>query len=133
MVVLSLLLICCSLLFCGCSVYCCALLCVSASFAIILMGKRELVAFFSMSSWCLEITVWLFFTVLWVCLQFVIVVFPDQTLLLFKRNIVNNPLQMCCFVSKLKFFFLWIVSMCKLLRITHKLYIKPFRLYSVCE
>ena len=30
--------------FCNCSMFCCALLCVHSSFAIILMGKRELVA-----------------------------------------------------------------------------------------
>ena len=31
--------------FCNCSMFCCASLCVHSSFAIILMGKRELVAF----------------------------------------------------------------------------------------
>ena len=56
---------------------------VPSSFAIILMGKRELVALLSMSSWCLVIVVWLFLAVLWVCLQFVIVIFPDHTHLLF--------------------------------------------------
>ena len=30
--------------FCNCSMFCCALLCVHSSFAIISMGKRELVA-----------------------------------------------------------------------------------------
>ena len=45
------------------------------SFAIILMGKNELVAFFSLSSLCLVIVVWLFLTVPWACMQFVIVVF----------------------------------------------------------
>ena len=50
---------------------------VHSSFAIILMGKRELVALLSLSSWCLVIDVWLFLVVLWVCLQFVI--FPDHT------------------------------------------------------
>ena len=30
--------------FCNCSTFCCALLCVHSSFAIISMGKRELVA-----------------------------------------------------------------------------------------
>ena len=30
--------------FCGCSVFCCSLNCVHSSFAIILMGTRELVA-----------------------------------------------------------------------------------------
>ena len=54
-----------------------------SSFAIILMGKRELVTLLSLSSWCLVILVWLFLTVPWVCLQFVIVVFPDHTRLLF--------------------------------------------------
>ena len=66
---------------CKCSVVCCKLVYeyVHASFVIILKGKRELVALFSFSSWCLVIDVWLFLMVLWVCLQFVIVVFPDHT------------------------------------------------------
>ena len=33
--------------------FCCTLLYVHSSFAIILMGKRELVAMLSLSSWCL--------------------------------------------------------------------------------
>ena len=45
------------------------------------MGKRELVALLSLSSWCLVIVVWLFLAVPWVCLQFVVVVFPDHTFL----------------------------------------------------
>ena len=49
------------------------------------MGKRELVALLSFSFWCLVIVVWLFLVVPWVCLQFVIVVFPDHTHLLFIR------------------------------------------------
>ena len=61
---------------------CILLLCVHCSFAIILMGKRELVALLCLSSWCLVI-MWLFLTMLQVCLQFVIVVFPDHTRLLF--------------------------------------------------
>ena len=47
------------------------------------MGKRKLVALPSLSPWCLVIVVWLFFGVPWVCLQFVIVIFPDHTHLLF--------------------------------------------------
>ena len=47
------------------------------------MGKRELVALLSLSSLCLVIVVLLFLAVPWVCLQFVIVVFPDHTHLLF--------------------------------------------------
>ena len=67
--------------------FCCWLLYVPSSIAIILMGKRKLVALLSLSSWCLVIVVWLFLTVPWVCLQFVIVVFPDHTHLLFKAYI----------------------------------------------
>ena len=63
--------------------FCCALLYESSGFAIILMGKRELVALLSLSSWCLVIVVWLFLAVPWVCLQFVIVVFPNHTHLLY--------------------------------------------------
>ena len=58
---------------------CCTYLYVHSSFAIILMGKRELVALLCLSSWCLVIVVWLFLAVPWVGLQFVIVVFPDHT------------------------------------------------------
>ena len=36
--------------FCNCSMFCCALLCVQSSFAIILKGKRELVALLCSSS-----------------------------------------------------------------------------------
>ena len=65
--------------FCHCSMLCCALLSVHSSFAIILMGKRELVALLCLSSWCLVTVVWLFLTMLRVCLEFVIVVFPVHT------------------------------------------------------
>ena len=64
---------------CNCSMFCCTLLYVHSSFAIILMGKRELFALLSLSSWCLVMVVWLFLVVPWVCLHFVIVVFPDPT------------------------------------------------------
>ena len=67
--------------FCNCSIFCCALLYVHSSFSIIL--KRELVALFSLSSWCLVIVGCLFLVMPWVCLQFVIVVFSDHTHLLF--------------------------------------------------
>ena len=60
-----------------------ALLYVHSSFAVILMGKRELVALLSLSSWCLVIVVCLLLAIPWVCLQFVIVVIPDHTHLLF--------------------------------------------------
>ena len=66
---------------CNCSMFWCGLLCVHSSFAIMLMGKREMVALlcFTLSSWSLVIIVWLFLMMPWVCLQFVIVVFPDHT------------------------------------------------------
>ena len=65
---------------------------VPSSFAVILMGKRELVALLSLSSLCLVIVVWLFLAVPWVSLQFVIVVFPDHThlLLLLRVHIPKN-------------------------------------------
>ena len=46
------------------------LLYVNSCFVVIFMGKRELVALLSLSSWCLMIVVWLFVLVPWVCLQF---------------------------------------------------------------
>ena len=57
------------------SMFCCALLCVHSSFAIILKGERELVDLLYLSSWCLVIVEWLFLAVPRVCLQLVIVVF----------------------------------------------------------
>ena len=68
--------------------FCCALLYVLSSCAIILKRKRELVALLLLSFGCL-VTVnilWLFFTVTWVGLQYVIVVFADHTYLLFVHN-----------------------------------------------
>ena len=59
--------------------FCSTLLYVHSSFAIILMGKRELVALLSLSSWCLMIVVWLFPAMPWVCLQFVIVLSSSIT------------------------------------------------------
>ena len=75
---------------CNCYMFCCTLLYVHSSFAIILMGKRELVALLSLSSWCLVIVVWLFLTIPRVCLQFVIVVSPDHTHLIFKGSVVTK-------------------------------------------
>ena len=39
--------------FCNCSMFCCALLCIHSSFAIISMGKIELVTLLCSFSWCL--------------------------------------------------------------------------------
>ena len=66
---------------------CCALLYVYSGFAIILMGKRELVALLSLSSWCLVIVVWLFIAVSWGCLQFVVL--PDDHTHYFGTSIVQ--------------------------------------------
>ena len=68
---------------CNCSMYCCTLLYVHSSIAIILMGKRELIALLNLSSLCLVMVERLFLAVPRGCLQFVIVVFPDHTHLLF--------------------------------------------------
>ena len=68
---------------CNCSVFCCTLLYVHSSIAIILMGKRELIALLNLSTWCLVMVERLFLAMPWGCLQFVIVVFPDHTHLLF--------------------------------------------------
>ena len=51
--------------------------------AIILIGKRELIALLNLSSWCLVMVERLFLAVPRGCLQFAIVVFPDHTHLLF--------------------------------------------------
>ena len=63
--------------------FCCTLLYVHSSIAIILMGKRELVALLNLSSCCLVMVEPLFLAVPRGCLRFVIVVFPDHTHLLF--------------------------------------------------
>ena len=59
------------------------LLYVYSSIALILMGKRDLVALLNLSSWCLVMVEQLFLTVPRGYLRFVIVVFPDHTHLLF--------------------------------------------------
>ena len=73
---------------CNCSIFCCTLLYVHSSIAIILMGKREQVDLLNLSSWCLVMVEWLFLAVSWGCLPFVIVVFPVHThlLLLIKKD-----------------------------------------------
>ena len=79
---------------CNCSMFCCRFLYVYSSIAIILMGKRELIALLNLSSWCLVMVERLFLAVQRRCLQNVIVVFPDHTHLLFilenKKYILSN-------------------------------------------
>ena len=75
---------------CNCSMFCCMLLYVHSSIAIILMGKREPVALLNLSSWCLVMVEQLFLVVPRCYLQFVIVVFPDYTHLLFLMFILMS-------------------------------------------
>ena len=79
---------------CNCSMFCCTLLYVHFSIAIIKMGKRELMALLNLSSWCLVMVERLFLTVPQVCLQFVIVVFPDHTHLLFLK--ISSEFDVFC-------------------------------------
>ena len=71
------------MVFCNCSIFCFALLCIHSSFAIISIGKRELAAFslfvFLVSHNCCVALPHDAMS----CLQFVISVFPDHTHLLF--------------------------------------------------
>ena len=59
---------------------------VHSRIAIILMGKRELVALLNLSSWCLVMVERLGLALPRGCLRFVIVVFPDHTHLLFIKR-----------------------------------------------
>ena len=72
--------------------FCCRLLYLHSSFAIILIGKRALVALLDLSSWCLVIFAWLFLVVAWVSLQFMIVVFPGHTHILYSINYITFKL-----------------------------------------
>ena len=74
---------------CNCSMFCCILLYVHSSIAIILMGKRELIALLYLSSWSLVMVERLFLAVPRGCLQFLIVVFPDHTHLLFLTDSIE--------------------------------------------
>ena len=67
------------------SLFCYTLLCVHSSFAIILKRKGKLVVLLLLSYRCIVAinVLWLFITVPWVCLQCVIVVFPDHIHLVF--------------------------------------------------
>ena len=66
--------------------FCNTLRYVHSSMAIILMGKRELVALLYLYPLCIVMVEWLFPAVPWGCLRFVIVVFPDHTHLLFLKG-----------------------------------------------
>ena len=72
-------------------------------FQVILSGKRGLIALLGLSYLCLLVIVWLFLAVLWVCLQFAIVVFPDHTHLLFLTyvNPILSSKEMCSMLDAL--------------------------------
>ena len=74
------------------SLFCYALLCVLSGFAIILKRKRELVALLLLSYRCIVTinVLWLFLTVPWVGLQYVILVFPDHFHLLLDTIILKS-------------------------------------------
>ena len=72
---------------CDCSMFCCTLLCVRSSIAIILMRKRELLVLLNLSSLCLVMVEGHFLAVPQGCLRFMIVVFPDHTHLLFLKRL----------------------------------------------
>ena len=61
-----------------------------SSIAIILMGKRELIALLNLSSWCLVVVERLFLAVPRGCLRFVIVVFPDHAHLLSRMTMSEH-------------------------------------------
>ena len=86
---------------CNCSMFCCTLLYVHSSIAIILMGKRELIALLDLSSWCLVMVERLFLAVPRGCLRFVIVVFPDHTHLLFLVLNQTRNTRLCLTVKLL--------------------------------
>ena len=62
-----------------------------------LIGKRELVALLNLSSWCLVTVEQLFLAVPRGCLQFVIVVFPDHTHLLY-FSYLSSDVHVACYV-----------------------------------
>ena len=80
---------------CNCSMFCCTLLYVHSGIAIILIGKRELIALLNLSSLCLVMVERLFLVVPRGCLRFVIVVFPDHTHLLFLETSI---LLQCAYI-----------------------------------
>ena len=110
--------------FCNRSMFCCVLLCVHSSFAIISTGKRELVALLCLFSISLMIVVWLFLTMPNGCLQFVIVVFPDHTRLLFLYIILNHIyIRVQVFLSTFSVWIICVVSVLFLLCFSARLFV----------
>ena len=94
--------------------FCYALFCVHSRFAIILKRKRKLVVLLLLSHRCFVTTyvLWPFLMVPWVGLQYVIVVFPDHTHLLFDctfRAVMVRAIEgSCCYyICQFNFVKLW--------------------------
>ena len=87
---------------CNCSMFCCTLLYVHSSIAIILMGKRELVALLNLPFWRLVMVERLFLAVPRGCLRFVILVFPDHTHLLFLKTLHKDSSVNVCLKKEYK-------------------------------
>ena len=68
------------------------------------MGKRGLVALLSLPSWFLVMDIWLILAVPLVCLQFVIVVFPDHTHFLILNKDSKQKKQDFCLIVEEGFF-----------------------------
>ena len=96
---------------CNFSMFCCTLRYAHSSIAIILMGKRELIALLILSSWCLVMVERLFLVVPRGSLQFVIVVFPDHTHLLFLTGL-SPPVKYFSDRSKAVLLFLDLLCFC---------------------
>ena len=86
---------------CDCFVFCCSLLCVRSGVAVVLMGRWGLVALLGLSSWCLVVVGQLFLAVPRGCLQFVIVVFPDYSHLLFLMEQFNALRIQCRHIEQM--------------------------------
>ena len=125
--------------------FCCTLLYVHSSVAIILMGNREMVALLNLSSLCLVIVEWLFLAVPWGCLRFVIVVFPDHTHY-FRKLFCFHAVRLCVRLERFVSFISWshrwnFIKLCKYIYIytTNTLNKKvraranPFRGISLCS
>ena len=84
---------------CNCPMFCCALLYVHSSFAIIMIGKKELIELPSLSSWCLVIVVRLFLAVSWVCMQFMIAVFPRSYSFTISENMHTKNKEFCTILA----------------------------------
>ena len=103
--------------------FCCTLLYVHSSIAIILMGKRELVALLNLSSCCLVMVGWLFLAMPCGCLRFMIVIFPEHAHLLFSMQL--NQLNL-----KTLHFYILPITTCKWIKSAINIHVKLASLLS---